>query len=274
MKILVTGGTGSFGKEFSRQALEKGHAVTVFSRCEFKQSELKLNLPAIGLRLGDVRDAARVQEVISEGYDVVIHAAALKRVEVGERIPEEVIKTNVLGSLNIIKACKQAGTSLFALSTDKAVKPVNLYGATKLSMERAVIAAGGDVIRYGNVAGSRGSVIPSFLSIKRSDAQKQAEVRDIEATRFLIRLEDAAKFVLDAVSDRDPRGRVLIPPMKSTTVKEIADIIFGDGNYRVTSLLPGEKIHEDISEELDSNKAERFTKEELQDIIKEIDARA
>lgn len=268
MNILLTGGTGSFGQEFTKQASEAGHKVTIFSRDELKQSDMQVKFPEAGYRLGDVRDAARVQEVISEGYNVVIHAAALKRVEVGERMPEEVIKTNVLGSLNVVRSCKQTKTPLFALSTDKAVKPFNLYGATKLAMEKAVLAAKGDVIRYGNVAGSRGSVIPTFLKLKcGSDT---AEVRDVEATRFLIRLEDAAKFVLNLVQDNWPTGRIHIPRMKSTTVKEVADLILGEDNYNVTTLLPGEKMHEDMTETYSSNDVERFSTEELKTLIEEV----
>lgn len=269
MKIIVTGITGSFGKEFAKQAIAQGHDVIGFSRDELKQSELTKQFPTLKLRLGDVRDFDRIHEVISEFKpDQVIHAAALKRIEVGEKIPSEVIKTNILGSMNIAKSARLNNCKLLALSTDKAAKPINLYGGTKLVMEKIITEAGGKIVRYGNVAGSRGSVIPTFLKLKESG--KIPEVRDLTATRFLIRLEDAVKFVLNIVNSVIPSKDINIPTMKSAEVRQIADIIFGEGNYNVTNLIPGEKLHEDIDLDFDSNKAERFTNDELLQLIKEV----
>tara|TARA_B100000886_G_scaffold99692_2_gene66190 strand:- start:9109 stop:10110 length:1002 start_codon:yes stop_codon:yes gene_type:complete len=253
--ILITGGTGSFGREFVRLALKNFNPkkVIIYSRDEWKQSEMQsleeFKHSAIRFFLGDVRDRDRL-ELAMRQVDYVIHAAALKQVPAAEYNPHEFIKTNVNGATNVMEAALKAGVKkVLALSTDKAVNPVNLYGATKLCSDKVFIAAnsygsgGGtvfSVVRYGNVVGSRGSVIPIF--------QKQRETGTIsitnpEMTRFLITLRQGAEFVLKSLGDM-VGGELFIPKIPACTVADIANLVAPGCDWDTIGLRPGEKMHE------------------------------
>ena len=253
--ILITGGTGSFGKEFIRNVLRtsRPRRVIVYSRDEWKQSEMQSDPDfqdkSVRFFLGDVRDKDRLC-IAMRDVDYVIHAAALKQVPAAEYNPHEFIKTNVNGATNIVEAAIEAKVKrVVALSTDKAVNPVNLYGATKLCSDKVFIAAnsyagvGGttfSVVRYGNVVGSRGSVIPLF--------QKQREVGKItitnpEMTRFLITLQQGVDFVLSSLENM-VGGELFVPKIPACTVSDLADVIAPDCEKEIIGLRPGEKMHE------------------------------
>jgi UDP-N-acetylglucosamine 4,6-dehydratase len=255
--ILITGGTGSFGREFIRIILSKyaPRRMIVYSRDEWKQSEMQaeehFNNRALRFFLGDVRDKDRLI-LAMRGVDFVVHAAALKQVPAAEYNPHEFIKTNVNGATNVVEAAIAAKVKrVIALSTDKAVNPVNLYGATKLCSDKVFIAAnsyaGGQstifsVVRYGNVIGSRGSVIPLF--------QKQRETGSItitnpEMTRFLITLQMGVDFVLDCF-EKMVGGELFVPKIPACTVDEIADVVAPGCSKVVIGLRPGEKMHETL----------------------------
>ena len=255
--ILITGGTGSFGKEFIRILLSKHtpRRIIVYSRDEWKQSEMQaeehFNNRSLRFFLGDVRDKDRLT-LAMRGVDFVVHAAALKQVPAAEYNPHEFIKTNVNGATNVVEAAIAAKVKkVIALSTDKAVNPVNLYGATKLCSDKVFIAANSyasgestifSVVRYGNVIGSRGSVIPLF--------QKQRETGSItitnpEMTRFLLTLQMGVDFVLDCF-DKMVGGELFVPKIPACTVDEIADVVAPGCSKVVIGLRPGEKMHETL----------------------------
>jgi len=253
--ILVTGGTGSFGKEFIRKVLQSSRPrrIIIYSRDEWKQSEMQADPDfqdkSVRFFLGDVRDKDRLGLAMRE-VDYVIHAAALKQVPAAEYNPHEFIKTNVNGATNIVEAAIGAKVKrVVALSTDKAVNPVNLYGATKLCSDKVFIAAnsyagGGattfSVVRYGNVVGSRGSVIPLF--------QKQRETGKItitnpDMTRFLITLNQGVDFVLQSLKNM-VGGELFVPKIPACTVDSLADVLAPNCEREIIGLRPGEKIHE------------------------------
>lgn len=237
--VLVTGATGSFGSAFVRSALGLEWTVRAFSRDEFKQAVLAEELPDARWLIGDVRDKDRVRRA-AEGCDLIVHAAALKQVVSCEYNPSECVKTNVIGSMNVVEAALDAGVSrCVLLSSDKAVHPVNVYGASKLCAEKMWLAAGAytgsrdirfSVVRYGNVRGSRGSVL----------TKTGVKLTDRRATRFWMNVGDAVNLVLTAV-DRMQGGDVFIPKLSSSL---IADVIDHDGDE--TGLNPGEKLHETL----------------------------
>lgn len=251
--ILITGGTGSFGKACTSYLLEHAdpHAVRVFSRDELKQTEMEAVHRDERLRflIGDVRDRERLERA-TRGVDLIIHAAALKHVPVCEYNPFEAVQTNVIGAENVVAAAirNDVPHTMF-LSTDKAVNPVNLYGATKLAAEKIVSQANAyageaDVrfatVRYGNVVGSRGSVIPLFL--------RQAEsgiltITDERMTRFWITLDQAVRFVLSRI-DMAVGGEVFVPKIPSMRVTDMAEAIAPDAEHRIIGIRPGEKLHE------------------------------
>lgn len=263
--ILITGGTGSFGKKFIEVVLNKFPQVKkliVFSRDELKQFEMSQQFspakyPCMRYFLGDVRDLNRLYRAF-KGVDIVIHAAALKQVPAAEYNPMEFIKTNVMGAENIINAAIDSGVKkLVALSTDKACAPINLYGATKLCSDKLFVAAnniaGGheisfSVVRYGNVMGSRGSVIPFFL-------QKYKEgvlpVTHEEMTRFNISLEQGVNFVLSALENAKG-GEIFVPKLPSFKILDLVKAICPECSYQVVGIRPGEKIHEEMITETDS----------------------
>jgi UDP-N-acetylglucosamine 4,6-dehydratase/5-epimerase len=251
--ILVTGGTGSFGQVFVRLLLEQHQPgrVVVYSRDELKQHEMAQRFSQRELRyfIGDVRDLPRLERAL-KGVDFVVHAAALKQVPAAEYNPIECIKTNVFGAENVINASLDQGVrKVIALSTDKAVSPINLYGASKLCSDKLFIAAnhlGGThgtrfaVVRYGNVIGSRGSVVPFF---KERSKTGKLPITDPRMTRFWIRLEDGANFVMRALSMMRG-GEVFIPKIASMRITDLATAICASCKQETVGIRPGEKLHE------------------------------
>ncbi|KAF0111878.1 MAG: UDP-N-acetylglucosamine dehydratase/epimerase [Chloroflexi bacterium] len=252
--VLVTGGTGSFGKKFIRIMLDEYHPakIIVFSRDELKQHEMRAagyDHPTLRYFIGDIRDQQRCRRAF-DGVDIVIHAAALKQVPACEYNPMEAIKTNILGSGNVIDAAIDAGVSrVVALSTDKAVNPVNLYGATKLAAEKLFVQsnayAGGKkmrfaCVRYGNVVGSRGSVVPVFLKQRETG---KVTITDDRMTRFWISLEQGVRFVIRAAENMYG-GEVFVPKIPSMTVADLARAIAPKAEIEIIGIRPGEKLHE------------------------------
>jgi UDP-N-acetylglucosamine 4,6-dehydratase/5-epimerase len=251
--VLVTGGTGSFGSRFVERMVSTYHPrrLVVFSRDELKQSQLAARVkdPSLRFFIGDVRDRDRLQRAM-HGIDVVIHAAALKQVPACEYNPFEAVKTNVLGANNVIEAAIDQGVErVVALSTDKAVNPVNVYGATKLCAEKMFVQgnsyAGGlktrmAVVRYGNVVGSRGSVIPLFLDQRDGG---ELTITDERMTRFWLTLDEGVDFVVRAV-ERMQGGEIFVPKIPSMRVIDLARAIAPDASLRVVGVRPGEKLHE------------------------------
>lgn len=253
--ILITGGTGSFGQKFVRSVLERysPKRVIVYSRDELKQYEMKehkdFQNSALRFFLGDVRDRERLYLAMRD-VDFVIHAAALKQVPAAEYNPHEFIKTNVDGATNIVEAALRAGVQkVVALSTDKAVNPVNLYGATKLCSDKVFIAANsyaGDagttysVVRYGNVVGSRGSVVPLFA---KQRGEGSLTITNPEMTRFLITLQKGVDFVLESLENM-VGGELFVPKIPACSVSDIANVIAPESKWNVIGMRPGEKMHE------------------------------
>ncbi len=252
--ILVTGGTGSFGKKFIDLILREYEPakVIVFSRDELKQHEMRVagfTHPNLRYFIGDIRDRDRLRRALN-GVNIVVHAAALKQVPACEYNPMEAIKTNILGSSNVIEASLDAGVEkVIALSTDKAVNPVNLYGATKLAAEKLFVQsnyyAGGtqtrfSCVRYGNVVGSRGSVVPVFLKQRQTG---KVTITDDRMTRFWISLEQGVRFVIRCVEQMQG-GEVFVPKIPSMRVSDLARTIAPDAKVEVIGIRPGEKLHE------------------------------
>jgi UDP-N-acetylglucosamine 4,6-dehydratase len=252
--VLVTGGTGSFGRKFVEIMLSdyQPAKLIVFSRDELKQHEMRIGgFDHVDLRyfIGDVRDLNRLQRAM-QGVDIVVHAAALKQVPACEYNPMEAIKTNILGSSNVIEAALDTGVSkVMALSTDKAVNPINLYGATKLAAEKLFVQsnayAGGtgtrySSVRYGNVVGSRGSVIPVFL---KQRSQKKLTITDSRMTRFWLTLEQGVRFVIGCIEQMHG-GEVFVPKIPSMKVVDIASVVAPDAELEEIGIRPGEKLHE------------------------------
>jgi UDP-N-acetylglucosamine 4,6-dehydratase len=253
--ILITGGTGSFGKKCAAILTEfyRPRRVIIYSRDEFKQFELsrKLTHPAMRFFLGDVRDLPRLNTAL-RGVDYVIHAAALKQVPAAEYNPMECIKTNVLGAENVTSAAFANGVKkVIALSTDKAACPINLYGATKLVSDKLFVSSNnlaGDretrfsVVRYGNVLGSRGSVVPFFSALLANDAT-ELPITDVRMTRFSITLEQGVHFVLKCF-ERMQGGELFIPKIPSVRITEVARVMAPKLPHKVVGIRPGEKVHE------------------------------
>ncbi len=263
--ILITGGTGSFGKQFIATILDrfpKVKKVIIFSRDELKQSELKQkypdrDFPQLRFFIGDVRDRNRVTQAC-EGVDVIIHAAAIKQVDTAEYNPTECIRTNVDGAENLIHAALECGVkNVVALSTDKACAPINLYGATKLVSDKLFSAANNikgskdikfSVVRYGNVMGSRGSVIPFFLN-KRAEGELPITHR--EMTRFNITLQDGVDMVIYAV-EHHLGGEIFIPKIPSYKILDVAEAVAPNCKTIDVGIRPGEKLHEEMITNTDS----------------------
>ncbi|MFU8772028.1 MAG: UDP-N-acetylglucosamine 4,6-dehydratase (inverting) [Anaerolineales bacterium] len=252
--VLVTGGTGSFGKKFIEIMLKEFHPakMIIFSRDELKQHEMRVggfDHPSLRYFIGDVRDQNRLRRAM-HGVDIVIHAAALKQVPACEYNPMEAIKTNILGSGNVIDAALDSGVKkVMALSTDKAVNPVNLYGATKLAAEKLFVqsnsyAAGTatrfSCVRYGNVVGSRGSVIPTFLNQRQSGT---LTITDERMTRFWLTLEQGVRFVIECTETMQG-GEVFVPKIPSTKIVDLARAIAPNADLELVGIRPGEKLHE------------------------------
>lgn len=267
--ILITGGTGSFGKEFIRYALEHldPKRIAVLSRDELKQYEMRAFFDSdrrLRWFLGDIRDKERLNRAM-QGIDYVVHAAALKQVDTAEYNPFEFVKTNVLGSQNVIDACIDAGVrKVVALSTDKASSPINLYGATKLTADKLFVAANNyaqdrstsmAVVRYGNVLGSRGSVVPYFLSKVASG--EPLPITDHRMTRFWITLDSAVRFVVSSF-DQMQGGELYVPRIPSMRLMDLVEAIAPDCQYIETGIRPGEKLHEEMISADDSGRTLRL----------------
>ena len=253
--ILVTGGTGSFGRQFTQRALAnlKPREIRIFSRDEVKQAEMQSDPRFEDERLrffiGDVRDRDRLQHVM-EGTDLVVHAAAMKHVPVCEVNPFEAVKTNILGGQNVIEAAIELEIPrVMSVSTDKAVNPASLYGATKLCAEKMFTAARSYVgkkniriscVRYGNLIGSRGRVIPLFLSQR---ARGRLTITDERMTRFWITLEEAVEFVVASI-DRMRGGEIFVPKLPVARIRDLADVIAPEAERAIVGIRPGEKVHE------------------------------
>ena len=252
--VLVTGGTGSFGKKFTKILLEEKDPkkIIIFSRDELKQHEMRMagyDDPRLRYFIGDVRDRERLVRAMN-GVSIVVHAAALKQVPACEYNPMEAIKTNIIGTSNVVEAALDVGVEkVLALSTDKAVNPVNLYGATKLAAEKLVIqsnayAAGKatrySCVRYGNVVGSRGSVVPLFL---KQRASGKITITDDRMTRFWLSLEQGVHFVIDCIEQMEG-GEVFVPKIPSTTIVDLAKAIAPEAEMEIIGIRPGEKLHE------------------------------
>jgi UDP-N-acetylglucosamine 4,6-dehydratase (inverting) len=263
--ILVTGGTGSFGQAFVRTVLTrypKVRRVVIFSRDELKQYEMSRafpdsKYPNVRFFIGDIRDESRVKRAL-ESVDIVVHAAALKQVPAAEYNPFEAIKTNVLGAQNLIEACLDSNVkSVVALSTDKAAAPINLYGATKLCSDKLFVAANNikgkrdirfSVVRYGNVMGSRGSVIPFFLDERRKGV---LPITDTKMTRFNIPLQAGVDMVLWSIENAWG-GEIVVPKIPSYRITDLAEAIGPDCEHRVVGIRAGEKVHEEMITPSDS----------------------
>jgi UDP-N-acetylglucosamine 4,6-dehydratase len=252
--ILVTGGTGSFGKKFIEIMLKEYHPakLIVFSRDELKQHEMRVGgyeHPSLRYFIGDVRDRERLLRAM-HGVDIVVHAAALKQVPACEYNPMEAVKTNIMGTSNVLEAALDAGVEkVMTISTDKAVNPVNLYGATKLAAEKLTVqsnayAAGSatrySCVRYGNVVGSRGSVVPVFLKQRESG---RVTITDERMTRFWLSLEQGVRFVISCVEQMEG-GEVFVPKIPSMKVIDLARAIAPQAEIEVIGIRPGEKLHE------------------------------
>lgn len=253
--ILITGGTGSFGKKYVKTLLERYQPkkIIIFSRDELKQFEMQqtFNQPCMRYFIGDVRDAERVQRAMS-GVDYVIHAAAMKQVPASEYNPMECIKTNIMGAENVILAAiDNKVKKVIALSTDKAANPLNLYGATKLCSDKLFVAANNivgskdtvfSVVRYGNVAGSRGSVVPYFKKLI-SDGCDHIPITHKEMTRFWLTLQDGVDFVLKNF-ERMYGGEIFVPKIPSINIIDLAKAYAPDLPMKIIGIRPGEKVHE------------------------------
>lgn len=271
MKVLITGGTGSYGNAFVKHLLTKNpDRVVIYSRDEQKQEDMARRFGALGadhrcLRffIGDVRDRDRL-EFAARNIDVLIHAAALKIVPTAEYNPTECVATNIGGAENVVKAAIRTGVRrVLALSTDKAVNPVNLYGASKLAAEKIFVAAnslsGGhtkfSVMRYGNVVGSRGSVVPLFRTLAGN--KQPLTITDERMTRFWITLDQAVQFTLDCLDSMKGR-EIFVPKIPSMKIADLAKVIGGNLPIRITGIRAGEKLHEVLITEDESRAAVEF----------------
>lgn len=253
--ILITGGTGSFGQKFTEELLRRYDVkrIVIYSRDEFKQDEMQKKFSDLKIRffIGDVRDAERLNFAM-RGIDFVVHAAALKQVVAAEYNPIECIKTNIMGAENVIKsALKNDVIKVLALSTDKAVSPANLYGATKLASDKLFVSSNNivgkqktrfSVVRYGNVIGSRGSVLPYFLELKKNKI-KNLPITDSSMTRFFVTLDEGVDFSIKCF-ERMIGGEILIPKCSSIRIIDLAKVVNPSAKIKIIGKRPGEKIHE------------------------------
>jgi len=262
--IFITGGTGSFGRAFVAMLLRdyKPNKIIIYSRDELKQYEMaqKYSAPCMRYFIGDVRDLPRLQKAMN-GVDYVIHAAALKHVPIAEYNPMECIKTNIMGSQNVIDACIDNGVKkVIALSTDKAASPINLYGASKLASDKLFVAANNiigkastrfSVVRYGNVLGSRGSVVPYFKRLIEEGATS-LPITDAKMTRFWITLDEGVAFVSKSF-ERMKGGETFVPKIPSMKMSEMASAMAPNLTQEIIGIRPGEKLHEVMCPQNDSH---------------------
>jgi UDP-N-acetylglucosamine 4,6-dehydratase len=266
--VLVTGGTGSFGQKFTEMVLREHSpkAIRIFSRGELLQHEMRLKFDddrRLRFFIGDVRDRERLYRAMTN-VDIVVHAAALKQVPTAEYNPIEAVRTNIDGAINLIDAAIDNGVAkIMAISSDKAVHPINLYGATKLVMERLfaqanVYTGAGksrfSCVRYGNVVGSRGSVVPLFMGQRKNGV---ITITDDKMTRFWITLEQGVRFVIDCIG-RMQGGEVFVPKIPSMKITELADAIAPAAKRKVTGIRPGEKVDEILLTEEEARHAREF----------------
>lgn len=274
-KVLITGISGTLGKAVSEILLKDGHSVTGYSRDELKQAQLE-NKNKMTLYLGDVRDRERLVEA-SRGMDIIFHFAALKRVDSLEENPEEAYKTNVIGTDNVLHAQRYNKIARIVLSsTDKACYPINTYGCTKKIAEALVLRNPKNIVcRYGNVLASRGSVIPVF--VEQIMMKKPVTITNMEMTRFFLRIEDAAQFVVK--SSNDYMGGLKVPMMKACKITDLAvaigEILKQPVEFKDIGIRAGEKLHECLKmthegHEIHSNTAYQFTKDQLKELIEPI----
>lgn len=272
-RVLITGGTGSFGRVFAKKLLENAQCskVIVFSRDEWKQWDMKRNDPVFSkpemrFFLGDIRDQSRLMRAFQD-VDIVVHAAALKQVPVAEYNPTEFVNTNVIGSMNIVNAAIDCNVKMvLALSTDKAVNPINLYGATKLCADKLFIAGNSyvgkkgypffSVVRYGNVLGSRGSIIPMWQKLVHEGAA-ELPITDPRMTRFWITLDQAVDFVIKCLP-RARGGEVFVPKIPSMKITDLAEAIAPGMPHRVVGIREGEKVHESMINDEDARHTLEF----------------
>lgn len=265
-QILITGGTGSFGNAFCQRVIKKKYnlkRLVIYSRDEFKQSEMLKKFPPekfpfMRFFIGDVRDKDRLSRAM-EGINIVIHAAALKHVNLGEYNPMEVIKTNVIGAQNVVDvSLEKKIENVVALSTDKASSPINLYGASKLCSDKIFLSANNikgsrkskfSIVRYGNVLGSRGSVLPLFIKLNKS--KKSLTLTDNKMTRFNITLEEGAKFVEWCLTN-NLGGEIFVPKLKSFRIVDLGKAINSKVKFKLIGIRAGEKIHEELVSQTDS----------------------
>lgn len=273
--ILVTGGSGFFGRGFVRAALALGaERVCVFSRGEYQQALMRKEFEGesrLRFFVGDVRDVGRLRRAM-EGIELVVHAAALKRVEVGEYDSSEMVKTNVMGAMNVIEAATDAGVEkVVALSTDKACEPVNCYGATKLTAEKLFLAANNSrgasgpifaVCRYGNVSGSTGSVIPTWR--RALEQARVVQLTDPDCTRYWMTLDQAVRLVMDT-AETMAGGELVIPDLPAYRLGDLAEAL--GVSYCLTGLTPGEKVHESMRPGETSELAPRMNVVDLQEAL-------
>ena len=290
MKVLITGGTGTLGKELIKKFYEDWE-ITVLSRDELKQAQLKAIYPKIKFMIGDVRDYLSVVKATRD-IEVILHCAAMKRIEVCEKHPIEAVKTNILGTENVVMAAKEKGIKrLISISSDKGVEPINVYGMTKAIQEKIVIAEGYNCVRYGNVFGSRGSVVPLF--IEQAKIGGPLTVTDPEMTRFILTTDQAIELIMLALNS-PMEGKVFVRKSPSARIGDIAEI-FGVG-VKIVGRMIGEKTHEMLisqeetsrtedkgnhfiispkinglkkSEPYTSDKERRLTKEEIRELVEE-----
>ncbi len=263
--VLITGGTGSLGKALIKYILENTNVrrIAIFSRDELKQHNLRNDIgedERLRWFIGDIRDLERLKRAL-HGVDFLVHAAALKQVDTGEYNPMEFIKTNVLGSQNVIEASIEAGVKkVVALSTDKASSPINLYGATKLTADKLFVAANNyshsygttfSVVRYGNVMGSRGSVVPFWKSL--ANAGHPLPITDLRMTRFWISIEQAVKFVMDSLEIMQG-GELYVPRIPSMRIVDLASAVAPNAPLKEIGMRPGEKLHEEMISSDDSRR--------------------
>lgn len=260
--VLITGGTGSFGKNFAKYVLDRFDVarLVILSRDELKQFELRKTLTDTRVRffIGDVRDAQRLKRAF-HGVDIVVHAAALKQVPALEYNPFEAVKTNVLGTQNVIEAAIDEGVKkVLLISTDKAAQPINLYGATKLCAEKLMVSGNSysektsfSVVRYGNVIGSRGSIVEHLLNNRGA---KTVSVTDPEMTRFWLTLEQSFELVMFALSHM-VGGEIFIPKVPSMKMDDVFDVVVPKAKKEITGIRPGEKMHEVLMTEHEARRA-------------------
>ena len=268
MKIVVTGGTGTVGSHVIKHYLNKykGIEAWTFSRDEFKQFHMQTEIedPRLFFAIGDVRDAESVNAVC-EGADLIVHTAALKHVATGENYPDEVVKTNILGTKNVVNAANKYGAKMVLVSTDKAVRPENLYGATKKIAEHLTLTGGQRVVRFGNIFGSRGSVLHIFNEwCERGHTFK---ITDKRMTRFIAKAEDVGKYIQSALAG--DAGSIYIPELKAMRIIDLAYAFDADATIEEIGMFQGEKLAESLEVGRSSEDAELYTVDEIKELIRE-----